>query len=220
MDTGFEVAVFDLDGVLIDSEAVNIHAMQKTFGALGRPLTANELAMIPERSSQEMVPLLLRSRGLPEERDQPTIDIVRHNYDQSWRSMVMLMPETRKVLKHLTKAGVVLAIGTTNRAAVAERFVMVFEFENVFSFIISGEMVKKKKPDPEVYALAAERSGRPRDRILVIEDTEVGVEAAKAAKLFCAAVPGYYSQSHDFSSADYTFPSLAGILPLFKLSAG
>lgn len=211
----FKSVIFDLDGVLVDSESVNIRAMTQTFGDLGIPLTEKEINSIPGRSSYDTIPLFLGARRFPSEEYQGVIQTNLQNYDALWDAEIKLMPGTGEVLHLLRSWGVSLAIGTTNRRSVIDRFVSRFGFENIFQCVVSGESVIKKKPDPEVYLVAAKQLGMPSDSILVVEDTEVGVLAAKNAGLACAAIPNQYSGRHDFSRADFVFSSLRNILRLF-----
>jgi HAD superfamily hydrolase (TIGR01509 family) len=212
----FKAVIFDFDGVLVDSEAINIEAITSALAELDMPLTSEEITMIPGRSSSDIVPALLRARGIHPSQDHPTIEHVRRHYDAVWASKVRMMPYARSVVSGLFNSDTKLAIASTNRAAVIARFFSSFDFGRFFECVVSGEMVRKKKPDPEAYLLAAQKLGLPKECILAVEDTEPGVGAAKAAGLICAAIPNQYSASHDFSKADFLVSSLNDIPSLCR----
>ena len=76
------------------------------------------------------------------------------------------------------------------------------DFLESFQFILGGDVVKRKKPDPEIYNLACEKFGVQAGRCVVIEDTENGHTAAKRAGMVTVVTPSYYSMDEDFSAAD------------------
>ncbi|KAJ1640559.1 HAD-like domain-containing protein [Pavlovales sp. CCMP2436] len=77
--------------------------------------------------------------------------------------------------------------------------------------IFAGDAVAKKKPAPDIYLLAAEALGTNTNRCIVIEDTNIGLRAAKAAKMACMITKSIYSQGEDFSQADAVYNDLSFI---------
>lgn len=212
----FEAVIFDLDGVLIRSEHINVAALVKTFYDLESPLSDEEARKIPGRSSCDLIPEFLKSRCVTKkERYDAIIETNLCNYDALWDKIVRLAPGAERVLRKLQARGIPLAIGTSNRRVVVERFVRRFGFEGVFQHIVSQDDVRNTKPDPEVYLKASDLLGISRERILVIEDTGIGLSAAKTAGLTCAVIPNEYSHNNDFSGADYILIALDDTLPLF-----
>lgn len=205
--------IFDMDGVLVDSEGANINAARKTFRDLGLPLTKDEEEQIPGRSSRVFVPEFMRQRGITDiAKHERIIAINRQNYDSIWENEVKLMPDAANVISALSAHGIKLAIASTNRRSRVERFLEKFEFREYFAIIVTGNEVKNLKPDPDLYLLARKELAIPSKHILVIEDTQIGVEAAKNAGLACGAIPNRYSETHDFSMADYIFQSLKDVM--------
>ena len=90
-----------------------------------------------------------------------------------------------------------------------------------FDAVITGEDVKRKKPDPEIYLLAARRLALPPRRCLVVEDAPAGVEAAKAAGMFCLAVltsaPRELLAAADWIVRDFTEVDLDRLAARFGL---
>lgn len=211
----YDGTAFDFDGVLVESEPINVAAAEKTFRELGQPLSEEEMLYVPGRSSRRFIPEFLKRRG---EASTTRIDeIVQRNimnYDALWAIRVKLMPGVHKVCVTLSTLGVKLAIVTSNRRAVVERFKSRFGL-SCFDVIVSSEDVTQHKPDPQCYSLAGARMGIPVQRILAVEDTSIGVQAAKLAGLACAAIPSAEASSRDdFRRADYTLHSLHELIPI------
>ena len=77
-----------------------------------------------------------------------------------------------------------------------------------FNAILAGDVVSRKKPDPEIYDLAKERLGVPGEECVVIEDSRNGLLAAKAAGMHCVITTNGYTEREDFTEADGVFPEL------------
>jgi beta-phosphoglucomutase-like phosphatase (HAD superfamily) len=71
-----------------------------------------------------------------------------------------------------------------------------------FAFVFAGDVVSKKKPDPEIYLLGLEKTGLKPEEVVVIEDSRNGVLAAKAAGLHVVATTNGYTEKEDLSDAD------------------
>ena len=77
-----------------------------------------------------------------------------------------------------------------------------------FDFVLAGDVVSKKKPDPEIYNLALEKSNLKPEECIVIEDSRNGVLAANAARLSIVATTNIYTEQQDLSDADIIVTSL------------
>ena len=88
--------------------------------------------------------------------------------------------------------------------------------QNPFRIIVSGEEVRHHKPHPEVYLRAAELLELPPEKLIAVEDTSVGVRAAKAAGMRCAAIPNLFTNDQDFSEADYRLGTFRELTELAK----
>jgi HAD superfamily hydrolase (TIGR01509 family) len=90
------------------------------------------------------------------------------------------------------------------------------DFVKYFSVITAGSDVKKSKPEPDIYLLSAERLGLKPEECLAFEDTQYGLQAAKSAGCYCFAVPNEYSEKQDFSKADKVISSLKEVVEFFN----
>lgn len=203
--------IFDFDGVLIDSEHINIAAGVRAFKEFGYELSTDDKKLIPGQHSENIVSqiLELRDLSLPKE---ALLKRYSEIYGGVWENMVTVMPHVTETLQRLKNDGIVLGLATNNRRLRVEIFLRQTGLGNIFSAIVSGEDVVKRKPDPEIYVEAKTRLGLPDKSILAVEDGVIGFMAAKRAGLQCAVVLNQYSAGQDFSSADFVFKTLADLM--------
>ena len=98
---------------------------------------------------------------------------------------------------------------------------MIYLVDINLEFVLAGDVVSKKKPDPEIYLLALERTGLAPDECIVIEDSHNGILAAKAAGLRAVATTNIYTENEDLSDASIVVTSLGdpdGEKGIFKAS--
>ncbi|MDA3941477.1 MAG: HAD-IA family hydrolase [Spirochaetia bacterium] len=119
-----------------------------------------------------------------------------------------LRPGIRRLMEEINSRGIFLGICTTSneKAALAVEKYMLKGIQ--IDMILAGDIVKHKKPDPEIYKLALKKSGIPTLNAFVVEDSRIGVLAAKAAGLSVIATLNEYTIDEDVSSADIIVDSL------------
>ena len=86
-----------------------------------------------------------------------------------------------------------------------------FKVADYFDVIVSGDDVKRGKPDPETYLIAVKKLGIRPSQAVVLEDATNGIAAAKAAGCFCIAIKNPYTPKQDLSRADLALDSLADL---------
>lgn len=113
-----------------------------------------------------------------------------------------LRPGVKRLMQEANERGIVVGICTTSneRTAGVIRDTMLKDIR--IDIILAGDIVRRKKPDPELYNLAMERTGMTPDECFAIEDSKNGVEAARAAGIAVLATTNTYTEKEDFSSAD------------------
>ena len=120
-------------------------------------------------------------RALGEEKETAYRDLVR-------RGAVRLLPGVRELLDGFRALGVPQAVGSSAPAGNLELLLSSAGVAGYFGAVVSGDDVKRGKPDPEVFALGAAKLGVPPGECLVVEDAVAGVQAARAAGMACLAV--------------------------------
>jgi HAD superfamily hydrolase (TIGR01509 family) len=181
------LAIFDHDGVLVDSLAFH----QQAWVELGR---REGLALTPEfihetfgMTNPSIFRLLLGDDVSQEAMDRYGT-IKEECYRALAREHVCLMPGVRELLDGLTAAGARLAIGSSGVRANLDLTVDACGLAGRFAAIASLEDIRHGKPDPEVFLVAAKKAGVSPARAVVFEDALFGIQAAKAAGMYAVGV--------------------------------
>lgn len=119
-----------------------------------------------------------------------------------------LRPGVKRLMKEINREGIILGICTTSAEKAAEAVVESLLKEVKIDFLLAGDIVSKKKPDPEIYHLALRKSGIAPENSFVVEDSRNGVTAAKAAGLKVIATVNPYTEKEDVFAADIVVDSL------------
>ena len=205
-------AVFDMDGVLIDSGAHHRHAWRLLLEELGtEPAHPEHWRLTIGRPSEEAIPLLLgrrvsgaearrlarRKRDLYQERAQTGLDPV---------------PGVREFLEALTRLDVPRAVGTSASRWDAERLLDDLGLLRFFDVMVTADDVMLGKPDPEVGTQAARRLRVSAERCVVFEDALVGVPAARAASMRVIGVTTAHSDAELLAAgAERTIADFQGL---------
>ncbi len=180
--------IFDMDGVLIDSEPVIIKAATRALSEVG--ITANRTFFEPFLGAGEEFFIIgpCKDAGIPEKTDA-TMKKMYQYYNGTVYQELMVYPHAAETIKALHATGITVALVSS---ASREKLLISLDAAKIpvecFSLILSGSDVTKKKPDPEPYQMAAEKLKKDPKDCLVIEDALNGIKAAKSAGMCCAAV--------------------------------
>lgn len=181
------LAIFDHDGVLVDSLEHHQHAWIELGQRTGLPITD---AFIRETFGMTNPSIFARLLG--RELDAETLarysDMKEECYRDAARGNVVLLPGIKALLDGLTERGVRLAIGSSG---VLPNLLLTVEscgLEGRFAAIASLEDISRGKPDPEVFLVAAKKAGVEPKHAVVFEDATFGIQAAKSAGMYAVGV--------------------------------
>lgn len=178
-----KIVFFDMDGCLIDSEIVYVHAWFELFQEMGIPIRLEEIMnwrgknnrLINERIN-EFVKDMDRTLMLRKIRDD-------RFYLKLYHNQVNLKPYALEFLDYLDSKGIEYALVTSTVKEKALKILDHFNLLRRFKFIYFGDDVLDSKPNPEIYLKAVEKSGFEKKDILVFEDSKNGIEACNNAGL-------------------------------------
>jgi HAD superfamily hydrolase (TIGR01509 family) len=203
----FEAILFDNDGVLVDTEALYFRANREALASVGVELdeaTYVELFLREGLGAWH----LAEARGI----DPAGIAELRAVRDRSYFQLVdesaIVIPGVSELLPKLA-ARFRMAIVTSSEPGPFARTHARTGLLPHFELVLTRVDYTNAKPDPEPYLCAVSRLGVPPARCLVIEDSERGLRAAKAAGLACWVVPSGLTASGNFAAADAVLPDLA-----------
>jgi len=210
----FELVIFDHDGVLVDSEILAMTAIQEILADHGLPLELDAaFDMFLGRPFDKVTDHL---QGFVPGIDREAIDIRFHTrLFELFAESLQPIPDMPSLVAALESRGTALAIassGTSERVALGISLTGLADSFDTGS-IFTKDHVKRGKPDPDVFLLAANSLGIDPARCLVIEDSPHGVQAAKRAGMFVIGL-AYRTPAEDLQQADLVMSTAAEVLEL------
>lgn len=216
--------LFDLDDLMVNSAPLHIEASRRVFAPLGvdiAEIPSHIVATYFGRRVSEIVRLITeyfgldRSvdiEGLIREREEVFLDLVREGVEP--------MPGLFELISVLRPLDIKRAVASSGTKVYIKVVLDKLGFSDFFPVVVSGDMVKNGKPGPDIFLKAAELLGVSPSECLVLEDSTMGIEAAKRAGMFCIGVDNSLSPyKQDLSQADLVVNRLDQIdLDLFKES--
>jgi HAD superfamily hydrolase (TIGR01509 family) len=209
--------IFDLDGVLADSEPWWNQIDAKLLAEYGVTYRGEYHQNVVGVNYRLAVEFYKEAFGL----SVPTEEMMRRRGEiatEFFGSRVGLFPNVKEVLENLRQMKLHLAVATSSVSASARPFLDRHQLTGFFEIIVTGEEVEHGKPAPDIYLRAANKLGIPPDACLVVEDALPGVAAAKAANMRVAAIPDtrFVNPREYEKKADYVLGSLKELPALVR----
>lgn len=212
--------LFDMDGLILDTEKLYTRFWQEAANALGYPMT-REQALGMRSLSREFGAAKLQSYF-----DKPV------SYEEVRLKRIELMNAfiekegveakagVQELVAYLKEKGIKAAIATSSPLDRTEEYLKSVGLENAFDKLISGYMVKKGKPEPDIYELAASELGLTPQECLALEDSPSGILSASRAGCFPVMIPDQDQPTEEtkallFAKAD-RLDQVVGLLGWFE----
>jgi beta-phosphoglucomutase-like phosphatase (HAD superfamily) len=218
----FDAALFDLDGLLADTEDLHVAAYREVARHLGITLDGEYINAFIGVSTRDNVKRIMKDFGIPANRFD---EILRLRYDRYHdivkRSRLQPMDGALECVKRAGDSGMKRALVTSS---MKDHAISVLEsisaragfngggLVDSFDAMVFGSEIERLKPEPDIYLEALRRLGTSGEGCVVFEDSEAGVIAAKRARLFTVAVPNVHTRHQNFDVADLRFSSLRDVL--------
>lgn len=199
--------VFDLDGLMFDTEALFAKVAGDLLAARGKEFTPEIMRAMIGRRAAEAGPAFKALAGLDEPVEVLMAE-VRARFNDELDAAVHPTPGLFVLLDHLHRLGLPMAVATSSRRAYAERLLRGHGLLDRFAFVLAGEDVGRGKPDPEIYRRAIDRFGVAAPSVLVLEDSAAGLAAARGAGAFAVGIPHEHSPADGLGAADLLVPRL------------
>lgn len=202
--------IFDLDGVLIDSEGLYYRAYSEVLRQYGVSVSRAEYEdyWIAQGCGPEYI---VAKHNLPVSPDELR-QLRSPLYLRLLETEVTLMPHAEETLARLAPH-FALTVATNSNREHLDAVLRRFGLERFFPVTVAREDYTGAKPLPDAFLAAAAKLGLPVSRCVVVEDTYKGVLAAANARIACIAVPNEYTRRNDFSRANLVLPGLHALTP-------
>ena len=212
---------FDQDGVIIDTEKDGHRvAFNRTFKDFGYDFewsVEDYHRLLQVAGGKERMRHYLHTIGFgkavdPSQEDELIKKMHQHKTKLFIRMLesneLPLRPGILRIMREINRLGLALGVCTTSSQHSAQAVTQIMLSDIHFDLVLAGDVVSKKKPDPEIYLLVLEKTGLRPEEAIVIEDSQNGIAAAKAAGMAVVATTNYYTEKEDLSQADLVVTSL------------
>ena len=209
--------LFDMDGVLIDSEPIIIRAALTALEEGGIVADRKDFQKYIGAGEEHFIVGPAKENG-KEELTESMLERMYSLYDRDVKGELMVYGGASEAITKLCEMGYTVAlVSSSARRKLISSLDAAGIPKEAFSLILSGSDVTKRKPDPEPYRMAAEKLGKKPEECLVIEDAINGVISAKSAGMKCATVTTSFSADKLLDAgADYILNSLCDIIEIVK----
>ena len=194
--------VFDLDGLMIDSEPLFEESARRLLARRGVALQRTVLCAMMGSPARQALQVFRDGHGLTETVEELRIESSQLFHEILGEERVKLLPGVVELLERLEKKGIPRAIATSSSRRYLERVLTPYGLLEHFAFSLTCDDVTHGKPHPEIYKKAAARFDQSAAEMVVLEDSPNGLRAAKAAGARCVIVPHALVPLDDLEGAD------------------
>ena len=204
--------IFDMDGVLLDSEPMHQEIIYETFQLKGIPFDKAYIQTLTGMSAFPMWEKVKRDA----QRTESVEELMQFHRNYFFKRLpevkVPLVPHVKEVLEKFKNEGKHLSLASSSGRKLIDIFTQQTNIAHYFEVIMSGDDVQYSKPNPEIFLKVAQWYHLPVTQFTVIEDSTNGVKAAKSANMKCIGFDNPLSGGQDLSQADLLIHSMQELL--------
>jgi HAD superfamily hydrolase (TIGR01509 family) len=200
--SSLRAVIFDMDGVLIDSEPIATRVITREARKFGAEITHEDLEAGRGMLGRVFWAFIKKRYRLPESAEyyMNAFDVGKEIAEYSPE---ILAPGCRELLADLREASVLIGLATSGSRRRVEAVLEIMQWTETFDTVVCAADVTEGKPDPEIFLLAAERLGVAPGNCLVFEDSGRGIEAARAAGMVAVGYTGLGATADSLAAADH-----------------
>ncbi|OEJ98519.1 ABC transporter ATP-binding protein [Flavivirga aquatica] len=198
-----KAVIFDMDGVIIDSEPMHNKAYHDMFDEVGIDVSDALYESFTGQSTINICKRLCDHFNL-DESPETLVALKRKHYKHFFESNsdLTLIDGVLDLIKDYHSNGLTLVLASSAAMTSINQIFDRFNLNQYFVAKLSGGDLKQSKPHPEIFIKAAEASGFSKDECFVIEDSTNGIKAANGANIFCVGYDSFHSKNQDYSTAN------------------
>lgn len=202
MDNIIEAVIFDMDGVIIDSEPVHYKVNKEIFAELDIEMSRSEYNSYIGTSNSEMWAMIKDRHDLSQDVEYLVGLQQKKNMEHIINGEIVPVDGVLRLFEELNESSIELALGSSSPKNLIDKVIEQLDIKDFFKVVESGENVENGKPDPDLFKKIADDLDILVERIVVIEDSHNGVKAAKKAGMNCVGYVNNNSGDQDLSPAD------------------
>lgn len=212
-----KAVIFDMDGLMIDSERVTYEGYVLECGKLGLVMEKEFYKKVLGHTIPEIFQMFRDKFGESFPMEEVLKKVHLYMDDLFVKEGIPVKEGLRELLKYLKDHGYKTVVATSSDRSRVDRILKMAGLEEYFDDSICGDEVKNGKPNPEVFLKACEKAGVEPEEALVLEDSEAGISAAYAARIPVICVPDMKYPEEEFAGkASKIVNSLTEVLKMFE----
>jgi HAD superfamily hydrolase (TIGR01509 family) len=198
-----KTVIFDMDGVLVNSEPLHHEVSLVQFKELNIEVT-NEIFATFTGNSNKMIYQKIKDKFQLEHEIEDLIAAKNRLFIEAFdkKEDLHLMPGVKDLIVNLYDNGMQLVVASSSEMEIIDKVFERFDLDKYFTYKVSGNDFPESKPNPAIFLKAAELAKTPVENCIVIEDSTNGIKAAKAAGIYCIAYKSEGVDTQDQSLAD------------------
>ena len=198
-----KVVLFDMDGVIVDTEPLHYKAYQKMFAKVGIEVSLEMYEGFTGQSTYGICKQLCTHFNLELE-PQELVQIKRNYFTKLFfdDDDLKLLDGVEKLINNYFDHGLTLVVASSASMFTINNVMKRFKLDRFFSNKLSGADLKASKPHPEIFINAAKAANALANECFVIEDSTNGIRAAHKAGIYCVAYKSEHSKNQDYTLAD------------------
>ena len=217
METGIKAVIFDMDGVIIDSEPLWRRAMVKGFNHFNMPVSEEDCRKTMGRRINEVVDHWVKYHSVTKftslEIENSIMEFLFEMIESEGKPIAGIL----EIFAFCKEKNLKVGLATSSSEKLMNKVLTKLQLTAYFDSAVSAEKLKYGKPNPEVFLICADNIGVHPFNCIVIEDSVNGAIAAKAAQMRLVVVPDEGTKNPEkFAIADHTHNNMGEVLKLFK----
>lgn len=206
--------LFDMDGLLLDTEIIYTEVTQRIVARFGKSFDWNVKRKMIGRPALEAAQILVKSLALPISAEDYLDE--RNGLLQRDFASCKALPGAEKLVRHLHRHAIPMAVASSSERSLLDlKITQHTAWFDLFTVVVSGDdpAIRRGKPAPDIFIIAAARLGAAPASTLVFEDSPYGLAAGLAANMRVVAVPDPHMDKSRYSGADLMLNSLLQFAP-------
>ena len=207
-----KAVLFDMDGVIVDTEPLHRKAYFQMFDDLGINVSEELYTSFTGASTKKVCNTLIEKYKLSQSHDD--LAIIKRKYFRHFfynDTDFNLLPGVKSLIENYFDNNIKLVLASSASMVTIDMVFEKFDLEKYFIGKISGADLKESKPHPEIFILASEIADESKENCMVIEDSTNGIIAAHSAEIFCTAYKSEHSVGQNYEKANLVISDFSEI---------